>query len=167
MPSRPFCPHNFEKELWDAGTDVEYQIAFEPELGGENDALNYTTMGWGYWSYPHIPLVDRFRYITGGKFTTNICDRWNHAKTDMGHMAWFNDDGVETWENVWGSWNGITPYDGEQIRRVAKKLRYFGAEGYLQSPDWEPHITDVIQNSVYASRWPLRRENSTLWTLVH
>ena len=77
MPSRPFCPHNFEKELWDAGTDVEYQIAFEPVLRGENGALNYTTMGCGYWSYPHIPLVDRLKYITGGKFTTNICDRWN------------------------------------------------------------------------------------------
>ena len=56
---------------------------------------------------------------------------------------------------------------GEQIRRVAKKLRYFGAEQYLQSPDWEPHITDVVQNSVYASMWPLRNENSTLWTLVN
>ena len=73
----------FEKELWDAGTDVEYQIAFEPVLRGENGALNYTTMGCGYWSYPHIPLVDRLKYITGGKFTTNICDRWNHANTDM------------------------------------------------------------------------------------
>ena len=85
----------------------------------------------------------------------------------MVHMAWFNSDGVETWEKVWGSWNGITPYDGEQIRRVAKKLRYFGAEQYLQSPDWEPRTTDVVQNSVYASRWPLRRENSTLWMLVN
>ena len=85
----------------------------------------------------------------------------------MVHMAWFNSDGVETWEDVLGSPNGTTPYDGEQIRRTAKKLRYFVAEGYLQSPDWEPHTTDVVQNSVYASRWPLRRENSTLWTLVN
>ena len=85
----------------------------------------------------------------------------------MVHIAWFDSDGVETWESVWGSWKGITPYDGEQIRRAAKKLRYFEAEGYLQSPDWEPHITYVVQNNVYASRWPLRRENSTLWTLVN
>ena len=47
-----------------------------------------------------------------------------------------NSDGVETWETVWGSSNGTTPYD------------------------WEPHTTDVIQNNVYASRWPL-------WTLVN
>ena len=78
----------------------------------------------------------------------------------MVHMAWFNSDGVETWENVWGSSNGTTPYDGEQIRRFAKKLHYFEAEQHLRSPDWEPHITDVIQNHVYASRWPL-------WTLVN
>ena len=96
------------KEFWGAATDVEYLIAFKPELGGENDASNYTPMGWDYWNYPHIPLEDRFKYITGGKFTTNICDRWNHAKTVMVHVAWFNDDGVETWEDVWGSRNGIT-----------------------------------------------------------
>ena len=59
--------------------------------------------------------------------------RWERSL--IVRMTWINSDGVETWETIWGSSNGTTPYD------------------------WEPHTTDVIQNNVYASRWPL-------WTLV-
>jgi len=124
-------------------------------------------MGWGYWVYPRVPVVDRFKFITHGKFMTNVCDRWAFHKTDNLQMAWFNGDGYESWENVWGTWNGITPYDGEAIRRVATMLRYLGTQGFLHSPDWVPHTADVWQQDVFASKWPLPQKQATVWTIVN
>merc|ERR1719353_2853260 len=69
-----------------------------------------------------------------------------NSKTNNLQMAWFNGDGYESWENVWGTWNGITPYDGEAIRRVATMLRYLGKDGFLHSPEWIPHSIDVSQD---------------------
>merc|ERR1712226_1490095 len=124
-------------------------------------------MGWGYWSYPTVPVVDRFKFFTRGKFMTNVCDRWAKTKTDNLQTAWFNGDGYESWENVWGTWNGITPYDGEAIRRVATMLRYLGKEGFLHSPDWIPHTPEMRHEDLFASKWPLPSKSATLWTIVN
>ena len=37
---------------------------------------------------------------------TNICERWSKDHTDALQYALFNGDGFESWENVWGTWNG-------------------------------------------------------------
>jgi len=63
-------PH--PQSFWDASTKVGHPLAFEPEGGGEDASLNWDTMGWGYYSYPKAPLVDRFKYITRGKWMTNV-----------------------------------------------------------------------------------------------
>jgi hypothetical protein len=57
----------------------------------------------GYWQYPTIPAVDRFKFVTRGKFMVNVCDRWAKSKTQNLQAAWFNGAGYETWENVWGA----------------------------------------------------------------
>ena len=49
----------------------------------------------------------------------NISDRWNRDKTNDLQFAFFNGIGWESWENIWGIWNGITPRDSEATRRVA------------------------------------------------
>ena len=49
----------------------------------------------------------------------NIQGRWVRDKTDDLQFAFFNGEGWESWENVWGIWNGVTPRDGEATRRVA------------------------------------------------
>jgi hypothetical protein len=78
---------------------LDYPIAFEPEGGGSDDALNWATMGWGYWSYDTAPGVDRQKFLTSGKFMTNICNRWAQNKQNDVQNAWFNGCGYETWEN--------------------------------------------------------------------
>lgn len=155
------------ESFWTAAKESNYPLAFEPEGGGIDQALNWETMGWGYWSYPTIPVVDRFKFVTSGKFMTNVCDRWAKEKTNNLQMAWFNGDGYESWENVWGTWNGITPYDSEAIRRVATMLRYLGKEGFLHSPDWVPHTPEVRQDDVFASKWPLLAKEASAWTIVN
>lgn len=57
---------------------------------------------------------------------------------------------------MWGTWNAITERDGEEIRRVATLLRFFGGLGFLQSANWVPHSPDVLQMSagVFGSAFP-------------
>ena len=57
---------------------------------------------------------------------TIICDRWTKNHTNDLQNAYFNGVGFESWENVFGVWNGITPRDAEVVRRVGTILRYFG-----------------------------------------
>ena len=93
---------------------------------------------------------------------TNISDRWQRNKTFDLQYAFFNGDGMETWENIWGIWNGITDRDAETIRRIAKIERAYA--NLLVSPGWVPH-TPVLQYQVYASQWPAG--DKTLWTFIN
>ena len=70
--------------------------------------------------------------------------------------------GYESWENIWGIWNQITPRDAEALRRVAKIERAFA--GLLISPTWEPH-TPTLRYGVFASKFP--GQGQTLWTIVN
>src|SRR5437879_11649125 len=92
----------------------------------------------------------------------NISDPWNGSKTNDLQFAFFNGIGWESWENIWGIWNGITPRDGEATRRVASLERAIAE--YLVSRDWEP-LYPMLRYGVFASRWPLN--GRTVWTIVN
>ncbi len=82
----------------------------------------------------------------------NISDRWTRDKTDDLQFAFFNGEGWESWENIWGIWNGITPRDAEATRRVATIER--GVAPFLASPDWEPFIRCTAMACLPAAgRW--------------
>ena len=92
----------------------------------------------------------------------NISHRWNRNKTDDLQFAFFNGVGWESWENIWGIWNGITPRDGEATRRMATIER--GVAPFLVSPGWEPMYPTTFYG-IFASRWPL--QDKTVWTIVN
>jgi iron(II)-dependent oxidoreductase len=53
-------------------------------------------------------------------------NRWSKDKTVDLQSAIFNGVGhALAWENVWGSWNGITPRGSALMTRVAAVQRYF------------------------------------------
>ena len=106
-------------------------------------------------------MVDRYKWLET-RHMVNISDRWNPDKTDDLQFAFFNGIGWESWENIWGIWNGITPRDAEATRRVAAIER--AVAPFLVSPEWEP-LFPMHNYGVYASRWPL--ENKTVWTIVN
>ncbi len=93
----------------------------------------------------------------------NISDRWNRSKTDDLQFAFFNGEGWESWENIWGIWNGITPRDGEATRRVASIER--GMARFFVSARIGSRSTRCTRYGVFASRWPLG--NQTVWTIVN
>ena len=139
-----------------------HPLVFEPEGYSESDEmLNWDGMSWGYWKYPFVPMVSRGKWLEP-RHMVNVCDRWNKDKTDNLQYAFFNGVGYETWENIWGIWNGIAERDAEAIRRVAKVERRFAR--YLVSPGWEPH-TPTVPYGVFASKFPLN--GRTLWTIVN
>jgi formylglycine-generating enzyme required for sulfatase activity len=145
-----------------ASDAIGHPLVFEPEGYPDSDEmLNWDSMSWGYWKYPFVPMVSRGKWLEP-RHMVNVCDRWNKDKTDNLQAAFFNGVGYETWENIWGIWNGITERDAEAIRRVAKVERRFAE--FLVSPAWEPH-TPTVPYGVFASRFP--QEGRTLWTLVN
>ncbi len=92
----------------------------------------------------------------------NVCRRWARDKTDDLQAALFNGVGYESWENIWGIWNQITPRDAEALRRIAKIERR--TADLLVSAGWEPH-TPVLQTGIYASKFPGQAE--TLYTFIN
>ena len=140
-----------------------HALAFEPEGSPSDEALAWNLMTWGQYGgqYGFIPGVDRYRWLEP-RHMVNISDRWNRDKVNNLQYAFFNGEGWESWENIWGIWNGITPRDGEATRRVAALER--GAARFLTSPDWEPFYP-MHRYGVFASRWPL--QDQTVWTIVN
>jgi len=144
-----------------AADKIGHPLAFEPEGGPSDEALAWNVMTWGQYQFPFTPLVDKYKWLET-RHMVNISHRWNRAKTDDLQFAFFNGVGWESWENIWGIWNGITPRDAEATRRVATIER--GVSPFLISKDWEP-MSPVLRYGVYASRWPLGGE--VVWTIVN
>mmetsp|Transcript_36015 Transcript_36015/g.113108 ORF Transcript_36015/g.113108 Transcript_36015/m.113108 type:complete len:229 (-) Transcript_36015:29-715(-) len=68
--------------FWNASLAVHHPLGLEPEGGGTDEALNWATMGWGYWRYPAVPAVNRFKFLTRGRFMAHVCNRWAKDRTD-------------------------------------------------------------------------------------
>ncbi len=144
-----------------AADATNHPLAFEPEGGPSDEALAWNVMTWGQYSFPFIPMVDRYKWLET-RHMVNISDRWEVDKTSDLQFAFFNGIGWESWENIWGIWNGINPRDAEATRRIATIERTVAP--FLLSPDWEP-LYSMHNFGVYASRWPL--DNQTVWTIVN
>ncbi len=136
-------------------------LAFQPEGVVHDEQLAWNVMSWGQYDFGFVPKVDRYRWLEP-RHMVNISDRWNRSKTDDLQYAFFNGEGWESWENIWGIWNGITPRDGEATRRVATLER--GVAPFLTSPDWEPFYP-MTRFGVFAGRWP--RDGAQVWTIVN
>jgi iron(II)-dependent oxidoreductase len=144
-----------------AADKTGHPLAFQPEGTPADEALAWNVMTWGQYTFPFIPMVDRFKWLET-RHMVNISDRWAEDKTADLQFAFFNGIGWESWENVWGIWIGITPRDAAATARVATLER--AVAPFLVSPAWEP-LYPMHNFGVYASRWPLDKE--TVWTIVN
>ena len=144
-----------------AADKIGHPLAFEPEEGPSDEALAWNVMTWGQYEYPFVPMVDRYKWLET-RHMVNISDRWKRDKTDDLQFAFFNGVGWESWENVWGIWNGITSRDAEATRRIATIERAVAL--FLISKEWEP-MAPMLRYGIYASRWPCGEQ--TVWTIVN
>ena len=144
-----------------AAEKAGHPLAFEPEMGPSDEALAWNVLTWGQYKFQFAPTVDRYRWLET-RHQVNIQGRWNRDKTDDLQYAFFNGEGWESWENVWGIWNGVTPRDGEATRRMATLER--GVAPFLVSSGWEPFYP-MHMYGIFASRWPLG--DLTVWTIIN
>lgn len=155
-----------------ASDKTGHPLAFQPEHLAVDEALAYNHMSWNQATAPPAAsgtqppalapqLVSKYKWLET-RHMTNISDRWQRDKNVDLQYAFFNGMGMETWENIWGIWNEMTPRDAEIARRIGHIDRKFAQN--LVSSDWEPH-TPVLQKGIYASKWP--GSSRTLWTLVN
>jgi formylglycine-generating enzyme required for sulfatase activity len=146
----------------DASDATGHPLVLEPEYyHSDEERLAWNNQSWGYWDYPFIPSISKLKWLEP-RHMVNVCRRWGRDKTDDLQYAYFNGVGYESWENIWGIWNQITPRDAEALRRVARIERQFA--DLLVSPDWEPH-TPTLQYGAFASKFS--RGARTLWTVVN
>jgi len=138
-----------------------HPLAFEPENLTVDLGLPWNNLSWGYWDYSFIPTVSKYKWLES-RHMVNICRRWGRDKTDDLQHAFFNGVGYESWENIWGIWNEITPRDAEALRRISTIERAMAP--LLTSADWEPH-TPTLQDGVFASKFP--GVGRDLWTVVN
>jgi iron(II)-dependent oxidoreductase len=144
-----------------AADKTGHPLAFEPEGGPSDEALAWNVLTWGQYQYPFVPMIDKYKWLES-RHMVNISDRWAKDKTNNLQFAFLNGVGWESWENIWGIWNGITPRDAETTRRVATLERALAP--FLISKDWEP-LAPMRRYGVFGSRWPAG--DQTLWTIVN
>jgi formylglycine-generating enzyme required for sulfatase activity len=149
------------QDFSDAALKISHPLALEPEISPPDEALAWNLLTWGQYQFSFEPRVDRFKWLEP-RHMVNISDRWNRNKVDDLQFAFFNGVGWESWENIWGIWNGITPRDAEMTRQMATMERALAP--YLESPDWEPYYP-TLNYGIYASRWP--HGDNTVWTIVN
>lgn len=146
-----------------AADKIGHTLAFEPEGGPSDEALAWNVMTWGQYGgqFDFVPGIDKYRWLEP-RHMVHISDRWNRSKTNDLQYAFFNGEGWESWENIWGIWNGITPRDAEAMRRVATIERAFPKNLAHQ---WEPFYP-MLRFGVFASLWTLEA-GPDLWTIVN
>ena len=122
----------------------------------------WNNMSWGYWQYQPVPVVSKYKWLEP-RHMVNVCERWAKDRTDGLQAAFFNGVGYESWENVWGIWNQLTPRDAEALRRIAMIERALAE--LLFSPDWQPHFPTLQRGGRLCQ--PLPGAGRTLWLLVN
>lgn len=172
------------KQFWDAGALRHFAFAAEPEGNGvpcdsDFSSAGWTPLGWGYFGqkradrmtmkYDHEPGVDKMKWLDPrGRHLTHVCDRWSKSRATAIQLAFFNGDGYESWENIWGLYNQLTDRDAELLRRSATLLRWAGQRNLSHDfDDWVPHAPEATDGSrgIFASRFEKAKE--ALWLVIN
>jgi formylglycine-generating enzyme required for sulfatase activity len=152
----------FGHEYRRASDETGHILAFETENSiSDMRLLEWTTMSWGYWAHQPVPEVSRYKWLEP-RHMVHISERFARNRTAGLQAAFFNGVGYESWENVWGIWNGISSRDAHALRRIGAIERAMA--DLLVSPDWQPHAAHP-EGGVFASLFPLKGRR--LWLLVN
>jgi formylglycine-generating enzyme required for sulfatase activity len=153
------------REFRKASDDGGHPLVLEPENQMSDDGMvAWNNMSWGYWQYQPVPVVSKYKWIEP-RHMVNVCERWAHDRTDGMQSAFFNGVGYESWENVWGIWNQLTPRDAEALRRISAIERALADA--LTGPGFVPHCPSLQRAAgVYASEFR-NHCRPKLWLLVN
>jgi gamma-glutamyl hercynylcysteine S-oxide synthase len=143
-----------------ASDAANHPLALQPEGLPPEEALAWNEMTWGYWSYPFVPMISRYKWLVRQHMPMLVSGGRHHM--DGIQAAFFNGVGFTDQQDVIGIHNQFTAREAEALRRVMMIERAFAP--LLVSPDWQPHAP-TVQDGVFASRF--RGANETLWTFIN
>lgn len=143
-----------------ASEKVGHPLVLQPEGLPAEEALAWNEMTWGYWSYPFVPMVSRYKWLEHRHMPVLTSGGRHHIAGIQ--AAFFNGAGYADQEDVIGIHNGFTPREREALRRV---LAIEGANAnLLVSSRWTPH-SPMLRYGVFASEFPGKTQ--TLWTIIN
>jgi gamma-glutamyl hercynylcysteine S-oxide synthase len=144
----------------EAAEKASHPLALQPEGLPAEEALKWNEMTWGYWSYPFVPMISRYKWLETRHMPVLTSGGLHHL--DGIQAAFFNGVGYADQEDVIGIHNGFTLREREALRRVVEIERT--SANLLVSPEWEPH-TPTLQYGVFASKFPDKED--ALWTFIN
>ena len=129
-----------------------HPLAFEPEGSPSDEALAWNVMTWGQYSFPFIPMVDRYKWLET-RHMVNISDRWDAGQDQRSAIRLLQRRGLGELGEHLGHLERhhvrATPKPRGAWRRSSARSRRSWSV-----PDWEP-LYPMHNFGVYASRWPL------------
>jgi formylglycine-generating enzyme required for sulfatase activity len=143
-----------------ASEEAGRPLALQPEGLPPEEDMAWNEMSWGYWSYPFVPMISRYKWHEHHHMPVLTSGGLHHIPGIQ--AAFFNGVGYADQQDVIGVHNGFTAREAEALRRVVTIERAFA--GLLVSADWEPH-TPTLQFGVFASKFP--GPDKRLWTLIN
>jgi hypothetical protein len=135
-------------------------LALQPEGLPAEEALMWNEMTWGYWTYPFIPMISRYKWLEHRHMPVLTSGGLHHI--DGIQAAFFNGVGFADQEDVIGIHNELTAREKEALRRVMQIERAYAP--LLVSEQWDPH-TAMLKYGVFASRFSAHGE--VLWTIIN
>jgi iron(II)-dependent oxidoreductase len=143
-----------------ASDAVGHPLALHPEGLPAEETLAWNEMTWGYWSYPFVPMISRYKWLEPRHMPMLVSGGRHHIPEIQ--AAFFNGVGVSDQEDVVGIHDAFTAREAEALRRTTRVKRVFADA--MVSADWEPH-TPTLQYGVFASRFPEKAE--TVWIFIN
>ncbi|MEO6964551.1 MAG: formylglycine-generating enzyme family protein, partial [Acidobacteriaceae bacterium] len=135
-------------------------LVLQPEGLPSDEALAWNEMTWGYWSYPFVPMISRYKWLEHRHMPIVTSGGRHHIAGIQ--AAFFNGVGYADQEDVIGIHNGFTQREIEALRRVLAIER--ANADLLVSRTWEPYAS-TLQYGVFASKFS--NKDQTLWTIIN
>jgi len=143
-----------------ASEALEHPLALHPEGIPPDETLAWNEMTWGYWSYPFVPMISRYKWLERRHMPMLVSGGRRHLPEIQD--GFFNGVGVSDQEDVLGIHNEFTAREAEALRRTTRLKRAFADA--MVSAEWEPH-TPTLRYGVFASKFP--EEGETVWTFIN
>ena len=135
-------------------------LALHPEGIPPDETLAWNEMTWGYWDYPFIPMISRYKWLESRHMPMLVSGGRHHIPEIQ--AGFFDGVGVSDQEDVVGIHNEFTAREAEALRRTTRIKRAFADA--MVSAEWVPH-TPTLQYGVFASKYP--EITQTVWTLIN
>ncbi|MCF8225341.1 MAG: formylglycine-generating enzyme family protein [Bacteroidales bacterium] len=140
-------------------------VAFSTEILPEHKDLigkNALTCSWGQEIHPfHYTDLSLIKWLMP-EHKQHFIKRMNKDRRRELSHAWINGQGIQIWENIFGTMNKWNSKDRQVLRKMNAIWNFFGRM-YI-SDEWKPFLP-IGQDSLYMSEW--HADGNRIFNLVN